>query len=152
LVELRLNAKSVEQLFGYEEVKMKVVINRQYGGFGLSHKAIMRYAELKGIKLWPVKTDNYENAHIAEDLTDKYLDYLTKPLNSDGTYKDEDFWTYYNIPRDDPALVQTVEELGEESYGRHATLKVVEIPDDVKWEIDDYDGMETIDEFHRSWC
>ena len=32
---------------------MKVVINACYGGFGLSHKAIMRYAELKGFKLYP---------------------------------------------------------------------------------------------------
>ena len=26
-----------------------------------------------------------------------------------------------------------------------------EIPDDVEWEIDDYDGIETIHEVHRSW-
>ena len=30
----------------------EIVINKCYGGFGLSHKAIMRYAELKGFELY----------------------------------------------------------------------------------------------------
>jgi hypothetical protein len=31
---------------------VKVVYNACYGGFGLSHEAIMRYAEIKGITLY----------------------------------------------------------------------------------------------------
>lgn len=31
---------------------MKVVINACYGGFGLSHEAVLRYAEIKGITLY----------------------------------------------------------------------------------------------------
>jgi hypothetical protein len=31
---------------------MKIVINDCYGGFGLSYEGVMRYAELKGIKLY----------------------------------------------------------------------------------------------------
>ena len=57
----------------------------------------------------------------------------------------------YDIGRDDPSLVQVVEELGEQSWGDYAELKVVEIPDDVEWTIEDYDGMESIHEVHRSW-
>ena len=30
-------------------------------------------------------------------------------------------------------------------------MKVVEIPDDISWEISDYDGWETVEEIHRSW-
>lgn len=57
----------------------------------------------------------------------------------------------YDIERNDPILVQVVEEMGEESYGGYAKLKIVEIPDDVDWFIDEYDGMEHIAESHRTW-
>ena len=53
--------------------------------------------------------------------------------------------------RADPILVRVVEELGAEANGKFASLKVVEIPDDVQYEIDDYDGFESIHEVHRSW-
>ena len=29
--------------------------------------------------------------------------------------------------------------------------KIIEIPDDIEWEIDNYDGIESIHEKHRSW-
>jgi hypothetical protein len=41
--------------------------------------------------------------------------------------------------------------MGEMVNGRFSNLKIVEIPDDVEWQIDDYDGMETIHEKHRMW-
>jgi len=31
-------------------------------------------------------------------------------------------------------------------------LKIVEIPDDVDWEINEDDGSEWIAEKHRTWC
>jgi hypothetical protein len=48
-------------------------------------------------------------------------------------------------------LIQVVEELGEKASGRFADLKVVEIPDDVEWQIDEYDGLEWVSERHRTW-
>lgn len=39
----------------------------------------------------------------------------------------------------------------DEASGRLAELEVVEIPDGTDWEIDDYDGVETIHEKHQSW-
>jgi hypothetical protein len=44
-----------------------------------------------------------------------------------------------------------VEALGDSASGDFAALKVVEIPDDVEWEIHDYDGKESVRERHRSW-
>lgn len=55
------------------------------------------------------------------------------------------------IKRNDPKLVECVETLGERANGRFAKLKVVEIPDNVEWEITEYDGLETIEEKHRRW-
>lgn len=57
----------------------------------------------------------------------------------------------YDIRRDDPALVQVVEELGEKSSDRHASLRVAEIPEGVSWLIEEYDGLEHVAERHRTW-
>lgn len=53
--------------------------------------------------------------------------------------------------RNHPLLVRVVEELGAKANGRFAKLKVVEIPDDVEWEIAEYDGNEHVAEKHRTW-
>jgi hypothetical protein len=42
--------------------------------------------------------------------------------------------------------------MGEESFGMFASLKIVEIPDDVEYEITEFDGLETIREKCRTWC
>ena len=55
------------------------------------------------------------------------------------------------IPRNNPILVEIVEQLGEAADGRFAELKVVEIPDDVQWQIEEYDGNEWVAEKHRRW-
>lgn len=53
--------------------------------------------------------------------------------------------------RKNPKLADVVEQLKEKADGFCANLKVVKIPDGVEYEIDDYDGMESIHEVHRSW-
>lgn len=56
-----------------------------------------------------------------------------------------------DIERNNPILVEIVEQLGESADGGHAELKVVEIPDDVQWQIEEYDGNEWVAETHRKW-
>ena len=63
---------------------------------------------------------------------------------------DENFW-YYDIPRDCPVLVAMVEEQGTAVNGGFADLRIVEIPDDVDWYIEEYDGNEHVAERHRTW-
>ena len=57
----------------------------------------------------------------------------------------------YYIPRDDPRLVQTVRDLGKDAYGYLTELKIVAIPDDVDWLIEEFDGCEHIAEKGRTW-
>lgn len=57
----------------------------------------------------------------------------------------------YCIDRDNAALVEAVETLGDAANGPYAKLKVVEIPDDVDWMIQEYDGDEWVAEVHRTW-
>ena len=102
---------------------MKIVINRCYGGFGLSKVALDKY--------------------IAENRIDP------------GKWNET--WGFYNnfqdncIDRADPVLVRIVEELGDEASGVYSELKVVDIPDGVRYTIEEYDGREWVAEVHRTW-
>lgn len=60
-------------------------------------------------------------------------------------------WYYWDISRDDPVLVELVEKLGDKAGHQYANLKVVDIPDDVDWYIEEYDGLEWVAEKHRTW-
>jgi hypothetical protein len=60
-------------------------------------------------------------------------------------------FSVYDLDRDDYDLVTVVEGLGAKANGSHAKLKVVEIPADVQWIIEEYDGVEHIAEVHRTW-
>jgi hypothetical protein len=55
------------------------------------------------------------------------------------------------IPRDDLKLVQVVTELGGKANGYCAELKVVDVPADVRWEIEKTRGVEHVSERHRTW-
>lgn len=52
----------------------------------------------------------------------------------------------YYIRRDDEDLIQAIEEVGIENASKGASeLEIVEIPNDVDWEITEYDGWENLE-------
>jgi len=53
--------------------------------------------------------------------------------------------------RTDLRLIEVIEALGEKASGEYSKVKIVEIPDDVDWNIEEYDGMEWVAEAHRTW-
>jgi hypothetical protein len=55
------------------------------------------------------------------------------------------------ISRGSQQLLSVVANLGERASGPYARLKIVEIPDDVEWQIHEYDGCEWVAEAHRTW-
>lgn len=57
----------------------------------------------------------------------------------------------YNDKREDPKLIKVVEKLGKKANGYCAKLKVVQIPSDIEYKIEEYDGAEWIAEKHRIW-
>jgi hypothetical protein len=59
-------------------------------------------------------------------------------------------WSY-TLERNDPILIEVIEELGETANGSYAELKIVEIPDDINWVIQEYDGIEWVAEVHQTW-
>ena len=73
-------------------------------------------------------------------------EYIKAHALSDAEYLD-----VYSIERNDPILLERVERLGDDSFGNFAELEIIEIPDDVEWYIEDYDGFEHVAEQHRTW-
>jgi len=102
----------------------KIVYNGDYGGFGLSDKAVERYAELKGLKL-DNDPDDEGYAFWKYSDTDEYFD---KDL----------------ILRHDPCLVQVVEELGSYADTNYSDLCIREVPDGSRYYIHEYDGREYV--------
>lgn len=101
---------------------MKIVLNKCFGGFGVTEPV---YKEL-GLE-W----DGYGC-----------------PGNEDFGIEDNNDMAY----RSDPKLIAAIEKVGiKESSGSLADLQIVDIPDDIEWHIDEYDGIETVHESHRSW-
>lgn len=127
----RRDERIVDAIMGYRHV----VINTCYGSFGMSHTARLRYLELTGKKFTLVDRES----------RDSTLKQGPKILVGGAIWHDD------KIRRDDELLVGVVQELQEESWGPWSELKVVKIPGDVDWFIDQYDGKEFIRERHRMW-
>ncbi len=56
-----------------------------------------------------------------------------------------------DLSRHDPNLVACVEKLGKKANGEHASLFITEIPDEIQYIIQEYDGREHVAEKHRTW-
>ena len=125
----------------------KIVYNACYGGFGLSHEAVMRYAEIKGIKLYFNKDYSMYNYYLIP--VDEYnrirAEEEAKPVGP-GRFKESNAacFSVCSIERTDPILVQVIEELGERANGDYAKLMIEELPAGTLYRIDEYDGYESV--------
>lgn len=146
---------------------MKVVINKCYGGFGISLEGCRWMAE-RGHELAKKDVADYE-----EELR-RFEHYKKHGILPDGSGDEglrrfrtgifdinikygklPDFHCSHEYERHDPLLVACVEALGGEhrkgASGEYSELAVVEIPDGVEYQIEEYDGKEWIAERHQTW-
>ncbi len=107
---------------------MKIVVNSCYGGFSISREAA-EFMAARG------------NKFAKKELKTKYKDEKKKTH----------WYGYIECERTDPDLVAAVEELGDKANGNLAALRVADIPDNIEYYIDNYDGIETVHEVHESW-
>lgn len=152
---------------------MDIVVNKCFGGFSLSKKAVKMLAEKKGKRAYFFETR---------------FGGPRKPITDLETKRGMDFFEAFSVPnpdeilgdrpwaemsdderkiqnqlhesisldtrpedRTDKDLVDVVKELGDEASGPCAKLEVISIPDGIDWVIDEYDGRESVHEKHRSW-
>lgn len=140
---------------------MKVVINSCYGGFGLSPKGVKRYLELKGQEAWFYVQTKYEHSDgenvyqrmDAEDVTSLF--WSCSLINQGDKLDDypEQRFSLYSIERNDPILVQVVEEMGDECCAKFSRLSIVDIEPGTWYKITEYDGYESIEykDFDNEW-
>ena len=133
---------------------MKVAINRCYGGFGLSQAAYARLIEL-GIPVRPYiePTRDRKGLYQPEPANEGEIIFDSKyPGHEQKDWHLGRYWdTWVGKDRTHTLVLQVIEELGKKASGKLADLVIVEIPDGVKYEIDEYDGIEHISEVHRTW-
>lgn len=138
---------------------MKVVINGCFGGYGLSHAAVMEIAKRKGLKLYAYIDDcrgGFSGKYLPYNSTKKdaiRIHYSKKELNGENDKKvlNDNYVSPDTWPRNDPDVIAVVEKMGKKANGYCAELNVVEIPDGIEYEIEEYDGNEHIAEKHRTW-
>jgi 7-cyano-7-deazaguanine synthase len=118
----------------------KVVINKKIGGYGLSNEVIIWLYEQGDEHIAVFKYDekwkDFEDGIIIENNGIKYI--LFDEHNKET--------------RDCPLLVKCVELFKEKSNNQFSHLKVVEIPEDIEYIVEEGDtGIEWIAENHRIW-
>lgn len=139
----------------------EIVINTCYGGFGLSAEAIREYLKLLNKEpFFYIQTKNKysdginEYTRIENTNGELFVYILLKDIGektNELDYDDAVWFSDRDIPRDDKYLVSVVKKLGKKAFGSFAKLKIVKIPNDVEWEIEEHDGFEEVAEKHRTW-
>jgi hypothetical protein len=104
----------------------KIVVNRCYGGFGLSRQAVLLARELSGNPKWG-------GWCIKGDISER------------GDVCDYDFGHCSSVSRTDTTLVAVVEALGNAANSEYSRLDVVELPKGTAYKIEEYDGKERIE-------
>ena len=145
---------------------MKIVINSCYGGFGLSPEALLWLYErgydgkdfCTPVAEWFQESDDHPFS-LKKNL-DKWKEYLAGPKGQRDAWFITTFTpdekSVLHLMRDEearthPLVIECVETLGKASWGAAAELKIIEIPENIKYEIHEYDGFESVHETHRSW-
>lgn len=138
---------------------MKVILNKCFGGFRPSAEAYRLYAKKKGIKLFPYEANGFndyqkttwDKAQESGSMLTMYFtkDFGTRTAGSEGC--GDYHFSLREESREDPILIEVVEELGKRASSCVSNLVVVKIPDGMDYMIDDYDGMETLHEKVRVW-
>jgi hypothetical protein len=137
---------------------VKIVIGRANKGFEyifeLSKRAVEMYYGEMGIKVYPYLRIGKGMYTKKCDTVFGYIRYISKDFGDIfcGSFPRENVLLPSHIKRDDPVLIKVVESFGDAASGPYCSLKIIEIPDNVKWEIcEDCNGSEYVREISRYW-
>lgn len=140
----------------------KIVYNDCFGGFSLSDAGVQRYAELKGLTLyperelglptwWTVPPEAREGCYL--EGSDFFSSATLEERQASNAFYTANTVDSRRLPRTDPTLVQVMEELGTAADGRFAKLCIRDVPAGTRYRIDEYDGSEavmTVDDYEWS--
>ena len=146
----------------------KIAINAQYGGFNISADALKLLIErnAKCVEITPEteyygaddvesflveERERYGSLYNEKDIGDGYI--TRGGLGGTPIFKGGNVYDFDDDypSREDPDLIDVIEKIGISADGFCAALKIVEIPSNVDYIIEEYDGMEWIAEEHKTW-
>ena len=140
----------------------RIAVNKCYGGFSISAEALVELVKMKSDVIESMSLKDYTGDQSTMDEYKAHHTYAS--FKKIGGFEAEEYGVLHkdnmvyflkdkhdNETRTHKDLIYVIEKMGEKSWGRCSQLDIVEIPDNVNWEIDEYDGMESVDEVHRSW-
>lgn len=140
----------------------EIVINTDYGGFGISNEALLGLIKKNSSAIKIMTMEEYAGKNWKEDAKKypysykrkKFKEgYLQKNSVTGTLYKDNRVYFLkdgYGEAREHPDLIAVVKKLGKKANGMCADLKIIKIPVDVKYTIEEYDGIEWIAEEHET--
>ena len=120
----------------------KIVIGRANKGFeylfGLSNAAVKMYYSLKGTKVHIYHRSGIQEYTQKSDSEFGDIIYMNKEFGDifSGHLPHENRVFPEYIKRDDPSLIEVIEKLGNAASGPYCFLKIVEVPDNVIWEVE----------------
>lgn len=153
-----------------KEKTIKVAINRCFGGFSISDEALKELVLLESDCLEAYTPKYYYGG---DNPVRNGRDWEKEWQNDFAKYRDmgdgvKAHYSSFNVfyegmlydlkssyenekIRCHKDLISVIEKLGERANGICASIKIIKIPAGVDFHIEEYDGMETIHENHRSW-
>jgi len=152
--------KRSEIIKALEQETIKIVINKCFGGFGISNEALLELIRMKSeiVQKRTIKEyygKEWEKQYYKDkERLKKFKDNFFGHTFYEGALYDDEFVYFIddnkNVRINDD-LIKVVKKLKEKASSRVAELEIVEVPYGVEWEISEIRGNETVEEKHRSW-
>lgn len=138
---------------------MKVIINACYGCYSLSDECKKALAAKKGHTAYEYTCYRDRFCRYKPEVNKFFKVFLLDIDQEEVSHEEASKHKFKSLFKDgeertDLDLISLIEENGSEwASGEDASLKIVEIPDDIEWfiEDDDGDGDEWITEVPRTW-
>ena len=83
-------------------------------------------------------------------ISSEAVEFIKKKIKDKNAKKTIGPYSFDN-DRTNYLLIEAVKKLKNKANGINADLKIVEIPDDIEWQITAVNGVEIIREKHRIW-
>jgi hypothetical protein len=84
-------------------------------------------------------------------ISEEAVTYIRKKLKVPKTHLSEINAYSFDYDRSHPLLIEVINKLGHKADGLYATLKIVEIPNNVSWKVMCDTSGEYVAEEHRIW-